>query len=178
MMDADRIDRLTESQRSYLRLVLEHRSSKQIAQQFGISAHTVDKRIKEAMRVLGVSTRVEAARILEAGGAFHASPQLGPQSPDLALLPGLATLEPSGGDGFGGHAPSGKELHDEQSHFSVQRGGRFALPFATDSRPHNNLSVLQRAGWMIGLIIGLALATGILLSGLSALSTLIIALKH
>ena len=63
-MNDDPITRLTENQRAYLRLVLAHRSSKEIAQAFNISAHTVDKRIKEAMRILAVNRRIEAARIL------------------------------------------------------------------------------------------------------------------
>ncbi len=150
-MDAEQITRLTDSQRAYLRLVLEHRSSKEIAQQFGISAHTVDKRIKEAMRILGVSTRIEAARILQASGEPGAVPR-------------------ASRDDVGERAsiPEANRSHDR----------RLPLPFPTSARPENNLTLLQRAGWMIGLIIGLALATGILLSGLTALSALIIAIRH
>lgn len=146
-MSAEHISKLTDSQRAYLRLVLEHRSSKEIAQQFGISAHTVDKRIKEAMRILGVSSRIEAARML--------------QSVDN---PASAVSYSTGASASPPAAPADRR----------ERG--FPLPFPTSSQPSNELSLLQRAGWMIGLIIGLALATGILLSGLTALSTLLIAL--
>jgi DNA-binding CsgD family transcriptional regulator len=144
-MTGEQITKLTDSQRAYLRLVLEHRSSKEIAQQFGISAHTVDKRIKEAMRILGVSSRIEAAKMLQAAGdAFVAPPpeHIAEQAPPRETRP----------------------KHDRS----------LPLPFPTSDRPDNDLTLLQRAGWMIGLIIGLALATGILLSGLTALSTLLI----
>jgi DNA-binding CsgD family transcriptional regulator len=142
-MDSEQISRLTESQRTYLRLVLEHRSSKEIAQQYGISAHTVDKRIKEAMRILGVSTRIDAARILQSRETVSVSP--------------------------------GKQ--ESPATADAQRERAIPLPFPTPTRPENNMSLLQRAGWMVGLIIGLALATGFLLSGLSALAALLIEIR-
>lgn len=146
-MSADPIAKLTDAQRAYLRLVLAHQTSKEIAQQFGISAHTVDKRIKEAMRILGVSSRIEAARMLDS-------------------MPRADTDVPAR------QHPADATVVD----VGPQRDRRFPLPFPTSARPENDLSLLQRAGWMIGLIIGLAIATGILLSGLTAVSTLIIAL--
>lgn len=174
-MNADKISRLTESQRIYLRLVLQHHSSKQIAQRFGISAHTVDKRIKEAMRVLDVGTRVEAAQLLAAAEAGH---PLGTQSPDLAIQPIQGTpgaTEELRGDA--GAISSGVMVGEEQLSFRMRTLHHpFPLPFPTTAQPENNLSMAQRLGWTIGLIIGLALATGILLSGLTALATLLIAL--
>lgn len=55
-------DTLTEKQRAVLDLVLEHKSSKEIARNLGISPHTVDQRIATARRKLGASTRAELAR--------------------------------------------------------------------------------------------------------------------
>lgn len=55
------IGRLNRGQRECLRLVLMHKTSKEIAQQLGISPHTVDQRIRYAIRTLGVRTRGEAA---------------------------------------------------------------------------------------------------------------------
>ncbi|MET0375220.1 MAG: helix-turn-helix transcriptional regulator [Rhizorhabdus sp.] len=173
--------KLTESQRAYLRLVLAHQSSKQIAQTFGISAHTVDKRIKEAMRILGVDTRIEAARILASEEGNPARRELGPQSPDLAQT---LVLPPSSVTGDIGHGisttSSGVTLREDLAGYgaSHRHAAGIPLPIPTQDRPTNTLSILQRAGWMIGLIIGLAIATGILLSGLSALSTLLLALKN
>ncbi|MBD3760091.1 helix-turn-helix transcriptional regulator [Sphingomonadaceae bacterium G21617-S1] len=175
-MNADSISRLTESQRAYLRLVFQHQSSKQIAQRFGISAHTVDKRIKEAMRILDVASRVEAAQLLAASETGHS---LGTQSPDLAIRP-VSGASGAGEkrEGDAGATSSGVMVGEEQLAFRTRALDHpFPLPFPTLVRPENNLSIIQRLGWTIGLIIGLALATGILLSGLTALGTLLIALR-
>lgn len=142
-MSADPIAKLTDAQRAYLRLVLAHQTSKEIAQQFGISAHTVDKRIKEAMRILGVSSRIEAARMLDSADGEGMTERARPLPGDTPVV-----------------------------NVRTKDDRRFPLPFPTSSRPENDLSILQRAGWMVGLIIGLALATGILLSGLTAISML------
>lgn len=179
-MSEDLIAKLTDSQRAYLRLVLAHQSSKQIAQAFGISAHTVDKRIKEAMRILGVGSRIEAARILATSEGGKSGRELGPQSPDLAESRGFPSSPIIGGDeNDAGTTGAGVALREDISGYGTPNGVRaLPLPFPTRDRPSNSLSILQRAGWMIGLIIGLAIATGILLSGLTALSTLLIALKN
>jgi DNA-binding CsgD family transcriptional regulator len=171
-MTDDRIARLTDSQRAYLRLVLAHRSSKEIAQEFDISAHTVDKRIKEAMRILGVATRIDAARILSLAEEPGPGRELGPQSPDLVSSRNSAADMPSifEGTGTGGYST----VDDRQMAGSrLEDGDSVPLPFPLFARPRRSLSLWQRAGWMIGLIIGLALATGILLSGLMAVSALL-----
>ena len=66
VMDADSLARVTEGQRACLRMVLRHMSSKDIARTLGISRHTVDQRLKLAMKTLGATSRVEAARTLAA----------------------------------------------------------------------------------------------------------------
>ena len=171
-MNEDPTARLTDSQRAYLRLVLAHRSSKEIAQQFEISAHTVDKRIKEAMRILGVRTRIEAARILSVAEALPERRALGPQTPDLALADvSTPDVQSAGGGGVGG----GFVAYDERrmAGLRLQDGDGLPLPLPLFARPSRKLTLWQRAGWMIGLIIALALATGILLSGLMAVSVLL-----
>lgn len=63
---------LTEGQRDCLRLVYQHMKSKDIARALGVSPHTVDMRLRTAMKTLSVASRIEAARLLvalEAGGA-------------------------------------------------------------------------------------------------------------
>ena len=99
------------------------------------------------MRILGVSSRIEAARLLQSAEISAGEPA------------GASIAKPA-------DPLPGSELPR-----------RLPLPFPTAERPQNNLSLLQRAGWMVGLIIGLALATGILLSGLTAISTLLIAMS-
>ena len=54
---------LTEGQIACLRLVDEHRTSKEIARILGISPYTVDQRLSLARKKLGASSRIEAARL-------------------------------------------------------------------------------------------------------------------
>ena len=58
---AEVLDRLTAKQCACLDLVLQHMTSKQIAQALGISPYTVDQRLDSARRILGSSSRLEAA---------------------------------------------------------------------------------------------------------------------
>jgi DNA-binding CsgD family transcriptional regulator len=63
---------LTCKQRQVLDLLLEHKTSKEIARELGISPHTVDQRVQFAREKLGTRTRGEAAvayrRLLETCG--------------------------------------------------------------------------------------------------------------
>ncbi len=62
---AARIEQLTDRQRSYLRLVLQLKSSKDIAAATGDTSYrAVDKQLLKANAILGVGTRVEAAQML------------------------------------------------------------------------------------------------------------------
>jgi DNA-binding CsgD family transcriptional regulator len=58
------LNQLTDGQRDCLRLVYNHMTSKDIARSLGVSPHTVDMRLRTAMKVLGVATRIDAARLL------------------------------------------------------------------------------------------------------------------
>jgi len=60
-----RIDALTDPQRECLSLASKRLSSKEIARVLGISKDTVDKRIQRAMVTLGVTSRLEALRLLD-----------------------------------------------------------------------------------------------------------------
>jgi DNA-binding CsgD family transcriptional regulator len=70
-MMMDSIPRLTDGQRDCLRLVYKHMTSKDIARELGVSPHTVDMRLRTAMRVLAVASRIDAARLLIASEALH-----------------------------------------------------------------------------------------------------------
>jgi DNA-binding CsgD family transcriptional regulator len=59
-----RVSRLTSGQKICLGMVAEHLSSKEIAQRLGISSHTVDQRIRQALRTLGATHRKDAALLL------------------------------------------------------------------------------------------------------------------
>ena len=88
----DRVTQLTDGQRDCLRLVYGHMTSKDIARALGISPHTVDMRLRTAMKTLGVASRIDAARALidaegiGGAGAGVATPYqpLIYQAPDVA----------------------------------------------------------------------------------------------
>jgi DNA-binding CsgD family transcriptional regulator len=103
---------LTDGQRDCLRLVYQHMKSKDIARVLGVSPHTVDMRLRTAMKTLSVGSRIEAARLLvqeEAGGAgadayqplIYHTPDVvsGPESP----IVGSPASSSSGDHGLHGH---------------------------------------------------------------------------
>lgn len=61
MTDRDRFERLTDKQRECLDLVLQRRTSKQIARMLHVSKAAVDQRLTTARQSLGVADRDEAA---------------------------------------------------------------------------------------------------------------------
>jgi DNA-binding CsgD family transcriptional regulator len=85
---------LSEKQKACLRLVGQGLTSKEIAQQLGISPMTVDTYLKTAMARMGVSTRKQAARAFEASQI--ALPQsLGSPSAELADVSKTVNFMPS-----------------------------------------------------------------------------------
>lgn len=58
---ANILSRLTEKQRACLDLLLERKTSKEIARALGISKDTVDQRLKAARETLGARNRAETA---------------------------------------------------------------------------------------------------------------------
>jgi DNA-binding CsgD family transcriptional regulator len=61
-MDDNRFARLSDRQRIYLRLVLQHHTSHEIGFMTGASGRAVDKHLRSACKIIGVTSRVEAAR--------------------------------------------------------------------------------------------------------------------
>ena len=64
------LDRLTEREKDCLRRWLLHKTAKEIAIDLGVSPHAVEKRLKMARAKLGVSTSLEAARLLSANEGY------------------------------------------------------------------------------------------------------------
>jgi DNA-binding CsgD family transcriptional regulator len=83
---------LTAKQREVLDLLIEHKTSKEIARELGISPHTVDQRIQFAKEKLGASSRSEVAllyrRLIEICG------QLTYESSGIAAPPDMADSGP------------------------------------------------------------------------------------
>ena len=82
MQDKD-VARLSDSQKTCLRLVGQGMSSKDIARHTGLSPATVDTYIKDAIALTGAGNRREAARIFSLNDP---SQKLGPQSQQVADL--------------------------------------------------------------------------------------------
>lgn len=168
-MDAKRLSRLTEQQRTCLRLVAAGLISKEIAPRLGIAPGSVDQHIKSAMRILDVGDRRTAARLLiqhERGGGQ----QLVYQPPEIDATAGSADNEPSTEDG--GHRQregSAALLQEEQAPFAITPMGRTALPLPVwGARPHH-LNGAMRLAWIVAAAIGIALAFGALVSSIEAL---------
>lgn len=95
-----RIALLNDGQRDCLRLVSENRTSKDIARLLDVSPHTVDMRLRLAMRTLNVSTRGDAARMFGEYAILHSGhekpAEAAPTSASAALgEPRLAPSVPS-----------------------------------------------------------------------------------
>ena len=173
--------RLNEGQKECLRLVQLGYTAKEIAAQLPpLTFHAVEKRIKTAMALLGVSTRYEAARALaEHEGRYQ--PLVYP-APDLSEPANGAMLAPLlgfGRAGEGGAAELG--VREEQMPFEAfvpARHREFRPPFPTKGRQWNDLTYAERAAWMIALTAGLALGAGTILNSLMALTQLVRTLPH
>jgi len=171
-MGHDRLDRLTEKQRACLRLVYAHLSSKEIAPRLGVEPGTVDQYIKTAMRILDVADRRAAARMLAEHEATAGQP-LVYQPLDIAVLgePAMfgASTEGRRNTAFGGAMREDRALFDLSL---PSPGASFRLPLPIgDGRP-NDLSPLMRLGWIFALILLIALAFGLFVTGFEALSRL------
>jgi DNA-binding CsgD family transcriptional regulator len=87
--------RLTEGQIACLLLVDEHLTSKEIGLRLGISNHTVDQRVRRALRVLGCGTRRDAAKLVGQEFAPPSAAQREAPEQDLARLPFATRRAPS-----------------------------------------------------------------------------------
>jgi hypothetical protein len=148
-------------------------SSKEIAAELHISPHTVDQRIRQALAILGVERRTQAARtVARFKGPYqrliHQSPyiELDPSQdhPDAAVSLQIRHADRAGearGAGFL------TEQRPASSWSSLQP------PFATRSNPRNEMSVGQRLFWIAAIAIGAAFSAGMYLAGLESLARLL-----
>jgi DNA-binding CsgD family transcriptional regulator len=170
---AERVAKLTPGQIDCLRLVDQLLSSKEIATELNISPHTVDQRIRQALAILGVPRRNQAARIVsQHSGPYqrliHQPPHIPvePQSgqPEAAVSHQIRHADRAGGIGEAGFLT---EQRPASFRSSLQ------LPFATRSNPRNEMSVGQRLFWIAAIAIGAAFSAGMYLAGLESLSRLL-----
>ena len=170
-MDLNRVARLTEQQRTCLRYVYAHLTSKQIAPLMGIEPGSVDQHIKAAMKVLGVPDRRTAARVF---GEYEAGVGIQPlvyQPLDIATHADPVTFGPPIESGpQRDYGWPGAAMREEQRRFNiVASGGAPTLPLPIGTTRPSDLNWIARLAWIVGIAIGVALAFGALLSGVEAL---------
>jgi DNA-binding CsgD family transcriptional regulator len=170
-MDRNRIARLTEQQRTCLRYVYAHLTSKEIAPLMGIEPGSVDQHIKAAMKTLGVGDRRAAARIVaEQDGQAGIQP-LVYQPSDIATAADRSTFGPPIESGWQPSGLPGGAMREEQASFRVATsGGAPTLPLPIGTARPNDLGWLARLGWIILIMMMIALTFGVFLAGVEALS--------
>jgi DNA-binding CsgD family transcriptional regulator len=90
-MRTEAVEKLTERERDCLRLVLVGYTTKEIARQIAVTDLRAQKIIESAIRKLGVSRRMEAARILAGheGRGVGVAPGGSPTLPDTPSSPSI-----------------------------------------------------------------------------------------
>lgn len=147
--------KLTAEQIATLRLVYAHKNSKEIARIMGVSSHTVDERIRRAIRKLGVTSRVEAAIIVAEGLESQAYQPLISQPSVL-------------------HAPN-KNDQQQRPDKEVAEAHPFWMnpPFPTERRPYNTHKLSERIVWPILIAIGTIMAFAALYAVLLGLGAML-----
>lgn len=176
-MDESRIDRLSNRHRDVLRGVAALRKSKQIAVDLGIAPGTVDGYIADAVRILGVTDRGEAARLL----AQH-------ERLDTTLPAPVTPPGQSGGQSSWVAAPPSpiaekaepvvepEAVHDAGPRRSTSLAD--LLPIRRAGQRNNDLPVVARLLWIPAIAVILAVGFGMLASGLKVFAELIERLGH
>lgn len=178
-MSYEAVSKLTMRQRDCLRLVLEHKQSKEIGRELGISPMTVDNHFRSALQILGVASRLEAARMLASYEGEPTSQRLTSQPP--SIVSGLQTPNMAPSPEIDGRREMTSTLHEDQVPYRTFREPgmiSFPLPIPTREKPRNELTLGQRLFWIAFLIFGIGLGTGAFLSGIVALSNIALALVH
>jgi len=87
------LDTLTDKERQTLRLILRGHDAKSSARELGLSVHTVNERLRDARRKLGVTSSREAARRLLADEGQSAAPASPESLGDKPLGDALAAAD-------------------------------------------------------------------------------------
>jgi DNA-binding CsgD family transcriptional regulator len=174
-MSRGHVDKLSEGQREVLRRVNRHMETKEIARELGISPDGVNQRIKAAMRMLGVNKRRDAALLLaEAERQDPYQPLVYPPR-DIVSAGDPETFGPSTESGREHGPASIGAMREEQAIFEAVpqlRPQRLRLPLPIRGGRPGDLNVLQRLGWIVGMMLMIAFAFGVFLAGMEALSRL------
>lgn len=166
------LERLTPAQMECLRLVAQHKSSKQIAIELGLSSHAIDARIKRILANLDVATRHDAARwYLEIRGEAY-QPLVCPPS-DLTCSSEYRDEEASITDASEIDEPVGQLRSSVAGRSMQSQAWLIALPFQTSKRPVNDLPWNARLAWMVIILVAVIISVTLLISVAEGLSRLL-----
>lgn len=142
------IENLTPGQIECLMLVHQHFTSKEIGPRLGISPHTVDQRIRSALRILGCKNRYQAARLVAS------------RIPPEAMFKWQS-------------APPEPFVEFGSQRTITRPKPTIPMPFATARYPNNEMSVPLRLLWIVAIACGAAFSVGVYLAGLESLARLV-----
>jgi len=138
---------LNDGEVACLLLAADHLTSKEIALRLGISPHTVDKRMRKALRLLGTRTRREAVRVLQS------------REPCPRVLNRRAAGE--------------QELEAASSARARFSLSGMPLPIATKARSQNVMSIGLRLFWIFAIAFSAFVSSITYLAGLESLARLL-----
>jgi DNA-binding CsgD family transcriptional regulator len=156
-MNRGSINALTETQKTCLRLVHDHLSSKDIARKLGCSPHTVDTHVRNAIKLLAAQNRFDAAKQLvafEGTGKRALSSRTSRLPPATQAVTLVAQANPA-----------------EQGNVERQKRNKL-LPLPDFWGEQNDLSNSAKVGWILLLAVYICVSLGALVAAFQAVDTL------
>ena len=162
------IDGLNEREREALRRVASGYNTKQIAAQLKVSPARAGKIIHAANQKLGVSNRMDAARLL----AKHEGRGVNVIPGAMDTLPPTLDLPATNSQDEGRRVPSLRE--ERLAYGAGDTTADLGLPLRERGGRGNDLTAAQRVTWIVALAAVALLGVGTLAFGLGSLSEQII----
>ena len=157
---------LTERERQCLRLVFERLRPKEIGRALGISHHTVNGHLQQAMRKLGATSSIEAARQLHAIDGPNAPQSVTGYPFGVEFPHNQSSLSPShqggsGNDHVGDRVRDGAfgERWGAAAIPFVGRAPRLRWPLPAPGENRNDLTPTERILWIVAGLLAVAMIT-------------------
>jgi DNA-binding CsgD family transcriptional regulator len=161
---------LTERERQCLRLVFERLRPKEIGRALGISHHTVNGHLQQAMRKLGATSSLEAARLLETIERPHAPESVTGYPFGVEFPQDPSSLNPSH-QGASGNGRIRDHIGDRVRDGAfgerwtagavpfVSRAPRLRWPLPAPGENRNDLTSTERILWIVAGLLAIAMIT-------------------